>query len=112
MPAFPGMVSPHISPLISNLNMALLHAGQANFIAEKNLSHNEGVEFGYSFGVSRPLGTIASAANCHLCRENFIAGAELFGGLGSTKGFGFHDTTHYFAPALSWQVSNNSSLRF
>src|SRR5712692_9281083 len=24
-----------------------------NFIAEKNLSHNEGVEFGYSFGVSR-----------------------------------------------------------
>ncbi len=83
-----------------------------NFIAEKNLSHNEGVEFGYSFGVSRPLGTIASAANCHLCRENFIAGAELFGGLGSTKGFGFHDTTHYFAPALSWQVSNNSSLRF
>ena len=76
-----------------------------NFIAEKNLSHNEGVEFGYSFGVSRPLGTIASAANCHLCRENFIAGAELFGGLGSTKGFGFHDTTHYFAPALSWQPS-------
>jgi hypothetical protein len=83
-----------------------------NFIAEKNLSHEEGVEFGYAFGFSRPLKTIASATNCHLCAENFLAGAELFGGLGSTKGFGFHDTAHYFAPAISWQVSNNSSLRF
>lgn len=83
-----------------------------NFIAEKNLSHNEGVEFGYAFGFSHPVGTLASASNCHFCRENFIAGAELFGGLGSTKAFGFNDTAHYFAPAISWQLGNNSSLRF
>ncbi|HZR28067.1 MAG TPA: hypothetical protein VFA71_04750 [Terriglobales bacterium] len=83
-----------------------------NFIAEKNLSHNEGIEFGYAFGISRPLRTIASAANCHFCRENFIAGAEVFGGVGSTHAFGFQDTAHYLAPALSWQVSDNSSLRF
>ena len=83
-----------------------------NFIAEKNLSHNEGVEFGYAFGLSRPLGTFASANNCRFCRENFIAGAELFGGVGSTRAFGFHDTAHYFAPAISWQLGNNSSLRF
>jgi hypothetical protein len=37
-----------------------------NFIAAKNFSQSEGVEFGYSFGVSRPLGTLASGADCRL----------------------------------------------
>jgi len=83
-----------------------------NFIVEKNLSAAEGFEFGYSFGVSRPLATLASAKDCRFCRENFIAGIEMYGGLGSTNGFGLHDTAHYLAPTISWQISDNASLRF
>jgi len=83
-----------------------------NFIVEKNLSENEGFEFGYALAVARPLATLASGKNCRFCRENFIAGLELYGGLGSTRGFGLHDTAHYFAPAISWQITDNASLRF
>jgi len=83
-----------------------------NFIAAKNFSQSEGVEFGYALGASRPLATLASGANCRFCRENFILGAEMNGGLGSTLGFGVHDTAHYIAPVLSWMVSDNSTLRF
>jgi hypothetical protein len=83
-----------------------------NFIVEKNLSRDEGFEFGYSAGFAHPLSTLASAKECHFCAENFILGAEIYGGLGSTEGFGFSNTAHYIAPALSWQVSDNSSIRF
>ena len=81
-----------------------------NFIVEKNLSENEGFEFGYAFGFARPLATRASAKECRFCRENFTAGMEMYGGLGSTNGFGLHDTTHYLAPVISWQLSENASL--
>jgi hypothetical protein len=83
-----------------------------NFIAAKNFSQSEGVEFGYTFGVSRPLATLASGADCHFCRENFVLGAEMYGGLGSTLDFGVHNTAHYIAPVLSWMVIDNSTLRF
>jgi hypothetical protein len=83
-----------------------------NFVAAKNFSQSEGVEFGYSFGVSRPLATLASGAECRFCLENFVAGIEMYGGLGSTLDFGIHDTAHYIAPVVSWAVSNNSTLRF
>jgi len=83
-----------------------------NFVAAKNFSQSEGVEFGYSFGIARPFATLASGAECRLCRENFIAGVEMYGGLGSTLGFGIHDTAHYVAPVISWTVSDNSTLRF
>lgn len=84
-----------------------------NFITEKNVSRGEGFEFGYAFGVARPLATLASAASCRLCRENFLVGVEFYGGLGSTEdGFGVHDAAHYVAPVVSWQVSENGSLRF
>ncbi|HZQ70621.1 MAG TPA: hypothetical protein VFA68_18980 [Terriglobales bacterium] len=83
-----------------------------NFIVEKNLSASEGFEFGYAFGVSRPLATIASATECRWCRENFAAGVEMYGGLGSSNGFGLHDTSHYVAPVVIWQFSDNASLRF
>jgi hypothetical protein len=81
-----------------------------NFIVEKNLSASEDFEFGYALGFARPLGTMASAGNCRFCREDFAAGLELYGGLGSTNGFGLHDTTHYLAPVISWQLSDNASL--
>jgi len=83
-----------------------------NFIVEKNLSENEGFEFGYALGVSRPLATLASPNPCRLCRENFTAGLELYGGLGSTDRFGFRDTAHYLAPVISWRFAGNSSLGF
>ena len=83
-----------------------------NFIVEKNLSRAEGFEFGYALGIARPLARLASGRPCRFCRENFTAGFELYGGLGSTNGFGFHQTAHYLAPVVSWQVSNNSSLFF
>jgi len=83
-----------------------------NFIVAKNFSQPEGVEFGYSFGASRPLAMLASGAECRFCRENFIVGAEMYGGLGSTFNLGLHDTAHYIAPVLAWAVSDNSTLRF
>ena len=83
-----------------------------NFTVEKNLSGSEGFEFGYALGVSRPLSTMASPEKCRFCRENFAAGLELYGGLGSTNGFGLHNTTHYLGPVISWQVSDNAALHF
>lgn len=83
-----------------------------NFLAAKNFSASEGIEFGYSLGVSRPLATIASSGECRLCRENFIAGIEMYGGLGGTLDLSLHDTAHYIAPVIGWQISDNSSIRF
>ncbi len=84
-----------------------------NFIVEKNLSASEGFEFGYAFGFARPLALLASGKECRLCRENFIAGLEFYGGLGSTEdGFSVHNTAHYVAPVVSWQVSDNGSVHF
>ena len=83
-----------------------------NFIVEKNLSADEGFEFGYALGASRPLSKLASGAECRFCRENFNVGAEFYGGLGTTNGFGFHETAHYVAPVIAWQVSDNSSIHF
>ena len=74
-----------------------------NVIAEKNLA-GEPWEFGYSAAVSRPLSLVASADECVLCRENFQAGVEFFGGMGTANDFTFHGTSQYIAPVLSWQV--------
>lgn len=95
-----------LSSMVHDWNIA------ENFIVEKNLSENEGFEFGYAFGAYRPLASLASPAHCRFCRENFAAGFEMYGGLGSTNVFGLRDTAHYFAPILSWQVSDNATLRF
>ena len=82
-----------------------------NFIVEKNLTADEGFEFGYALGISRPLASLASARNCRFCRENFVAGLELYGGLGDSRNFGLRQTAHYLAPALSWQLNDVSTLR-
>ena len=83
-----------------------------NFILTKNFSESEGVEFGYSFGVARPLGRLASGGTCRFCKENFSVGAEMYGGLGSTLDFTARHTAHYIAPVISWAVGENSTLRF
>src|SRR5262249_31136125 len=82
-----------------------------NVIFEKNLSADEGVEFGYSVGIARSLGGLASGATCHFCRENFTVGVEAFGGLGSSMESGLTDTRHYIAPVLAWRLSDRSTLK-
>lgn len=81
-----------------------------NTIATKNLS-NEPWEFGYAMGASRPLALKASPEPCHLCAENFVAGVELYGGLGDRYSFGLHDTSHYLAPVLAWNLPENWTVR-
>jgi hypothetical protein len=81
-----------------------------NTLAAKNLS-NEPWEFGYALGASRPLALKASAKRCTLCPQNFIAGAEMYGGLGDRHQFGLHDTSHYVAPILGWNLPSGWTLR-
>jgi hypothetical protein len=61
--------------------------------------------------VYRPLSLIASGKNCTFCRENFTAGMEMYGGLGSTQQFGFDSTAHYVAPVLAWRPAQNSTFK-
>lgn len=82
-----------------------------NIIAEKNLS-NAPWEFGYAVGVSRPLALAARPDRCTFCPENFVAGAEMYGGLGNRFSFGLKDTSHYIAPLLSWNLPSGMMLRF
>jgi hypothetical protein len=82
-----------------------------NFTVEKNLSEEEGFEFGYAIGVSRSLGGVASGEACRFCRENFAVGVEAYGALGSSDEFGLDDTRHYLAPVLAWRVAPRTTLR-
>jgi hypothetical protein len=81
-----------------------------NFIAEKNIRH-EPYEFGYAAGVSRPLALAARPERCNLCPENFQAGVEMYGGLGTHADFGLHDTSNYVAPTIAWTLANGTTFR-
>jgi hypothetical protein len=81
-----------------------------NTIATKNLS-NEPWEFGYALGASRPIALKASAKRCSFCRENFIAGVEMYGGLGDRYSFGLHDTSHYLAAVAAWNLPSGWTFR-
>ncbi|HUK33190.1 MAG TPA: hypothetical protein VLV86_04705 [Vicinamibacterales bacterium] len=83
-----------------------------NPLATKNLSPGEPWEFGYAIGVSRPLRLKASSHSCSLCPENFVVGAEIYGGLGDTEQFGFVDTSHYLAPVMAWNLPSGWTIRF
>jgi hypothetical protein len=80
-----------------------------NIIAEKNIA-NEPWEFGYAVAVSRPLSLSASPKACTFCRENFSAGAELYGGLGDRYSFGLHDTSHYLAPTMAFHLPSGPTF--
>jgi hypothetical protein len=82
-----------------------------NISSTKNLS-NEPWEFGYAIGVSRPLALEASPKRCSFCRQNFIAGVEMYGGLGDRYSFGLNQTSQYLAPVLVWNLPSDWSLRF
>lgn len=82
-----------------------------NFIAEKNLK-NEPWEFGYAVGASRPLTLAAGAHACTFCRQNFSAGAELYGGLATAHDFGLDATSHYAGPTMSFDVPHGPTILF
>jgi len=82
-----------------------------NPLAGKNLLPSTPWEFGYAVGASRPLALKASAQKCNFCRENFIAGLELYGGLGAADSLGLHDTSHYLAPAVAWNLPSGWTFR-
>ena len=81
-----------------------------NFIGEKNLAH-EPWEFGYAIGLSRPAGLSATPLQCDFCPENFRAGVEFYGGLGTADRFTFHDTSQYVAPVLAWSLPGGPTFR-
>jgi len=81
-----------------------------NTLAAKNLS-NSPWEFGYAMGASRPLALKASARRCTFCPQNFVGGFEMYGGLGDRHHFGLHETSHYAAPVLGWNLPSGWTLR-
>jgi hypothetical protein len=82
-----------------------------NTLATKNLTGGNPWEFGYAIGASRPLGLNASAQRCSFCAENFIAGVEMYGGLGTTSSFGLYKTSHYLAPVAAWNLPSDWTMR-
>lgn len=81
-----------------------------NFITEKNLGHDPW-EFGYAVGASRPLRLADTPRPCNFCRENFLAGAESYGGLGTSWNLTTSGTSHYAAPIVGWQLPSGVTLR-
>lgn len=81
-----------------------------NTLAAKNLADSPW-EFGYAVGTSRPLALKASVQRCSFCRENFVAGVEIYGGLGDRKSFGLHETSHYLAPVVAWNLPSDWTFR-
>ncbi len=82
-----------------------------NPIVTKNLLPSEPWEFAYAVGASRPLALKASPNRCNFCRENFIAGVEMYGGLGDTQSAGLRDTSHYLAPVVAWNLPSDWTVR-
>ena len=83
-----------------------------NFITEKALNDSDPWEFGYALGVSRPLALYARSRACTFCRENFSAGLELYGGLGTTEQFGWKQTSQYLGPVVQFNIPKGPSIGF
>ena len=81
-----------------------------NFITERNLGHDP-YEIGYAAGASRPVALAASQRWCNFCAENFLVGAEFYGGLGTTWNLSTSGTSHYGAAILGWQLPNGATFR-
>lgn len=83
-----------------------------NFITEKAMNKSNPWEFGYALAVSRPLTLTAGSKACVWCRENFSAGLELYGGLGTTESFGWRQTSQYLAPVVQFNIPKGPSIGF
>ncbi len=82
-----------------------------NPIFTKNISPSEPWEFAYALGASHPLAMKALPQRCNFCRENFIAGVEIYGGLGNVRNPGLPNTSHYLAPAVAWNLPSDWTFR-
>ncbi len=82
-----------------------------NWIMEKNMMGGAW-EFGYALGASRPLAFTGRSRERTFCRQNFSAGAELYGGLATVHDFGLHDTSHYAGPTLVFNLPHGPTLGF
>jgi len=83
-----------------------------NFISEKALNESEAWEFGYALAASRPLSLKGSAKECTFCRQNFAAGVEFFGGLGTSDSFGISRTEQYLAPTIALNTPRGLTYKF
>ena len=81
-----------------------------NTLAVKNLS-NSPWEFGYALGASRPLTMKGAAHRCNFCLQHFIAGVEMYGGLGDRYSFGLHDTSQYLGAGVAWNLPSGWTIR-
>ncbi|HEY1483027.1 MAG TPA: hypothetical protein VGF19_09900 [Candidatus Acidoferrum sp.] len=81
-----------------------------NTVATKNLS-NQPWEFGYAMGASRPLALKGATHKCTVCAQRFVAGVEMYGGLGDRYSFGLHNTSQYLAPEVAWNLPSGWTLR-
>jgi len=82
-----------------------------NWIMEKNMMGGAW-EFGYALGASRPLAFTGGSRECTFCRQNFSAGAELYGGLATVHDFGLHHTSHYAGPTMFFNLPHGPTLGF
>jgi hypothetical protein len=83
-----------------------------NMIAEKAVNDNESWQFGYALAAARPLALMGTGRPCIVCRQNFAAGAELFGGLGTRYNFGVKQTQQYFAPTVAFNTPHGTTVKF
>jgi len=83
-----------------------------NIIAEKALNEAESWEFGYALAAARPLSLSGGGRACTFCRQNFAAGAELFGGLGTRYTFGLKQTEQYAGPTVAFNAPHGLTLKF
>jgi hypothetical protein len=81
-----------------------------NFIVEKNVRQAP-FEFGYAAGISRPFALVARPEVCNFCPENFQAGVEMYGGLGTHANFGVRETSHYVAPTIAWTLASGTTFK-
>jgi hypothetical protein len=82
-----------------------------NFVAEKNLT-NSPWEFGYTAAAARPLRLRGVSRPGPFAAQNFLAGVEMYGGLGDRYSFGLHETSHYAGPTLAWGMPGGMTAMF
>jgi len=83
-----------------------------NIIAEKAVNEAEPWEFGYALAAARPLALAGKSRECTYCAQNFAAGAELFGGLGTRYNFGLKQTSQYAAPTVAFNAPHGLTFKF
>jgi hypothetical protein len=83
-----------------------------NIIAEKAMNEAESWEFGYALAAARPLALSGNSKHCTFCRQNFTAGAELLGGLGTRSSFGLKQTEQYAGPTAAFNAPHGLTFKF